>query len=401
VSRTMNRPTVQIGPRTLEEMNAFQQELDTIRDEVRQTIGERDARHIRRILWTVRSLEAAGRGLLMFGWFPPTFILGAVILGLSKILENMELGHNVMHGQFNWMNDPRFQGDTYEWDGTGPASGWRYTHNFVHHTWTNVIGLDRDFGYGMLRLSSELRWRWFYHPIQFFYMLLMMALFEWFVSVHEIQTDKLFAGKRTLDDVRPQWEGIKRKAFSSLRKEYLLLPMLGFLVSLPFTQSLHGSVDVALAVMAGNFIGAVIRNFWASAIIFCGHFTDGIYIFHRDSVKNETKGQWYLRQILGSSNISGGSLMHTMSGNLSHQIEHHLFPDLPANRYVEIAPKVRAVCAKYGIPYNTASFGWQLMTMFKRVLRYSLPGGSQKAEHLEVEVAPLNVSASAAVPAHA
>ncbi|RTL30147.1 MAG: acyl-CoA desaturase [Burkholderiales bacterium] len=376
----MNRPTIQVGPRTVAEMNAFQQEVDAIGNEVRHSIGEQDARYIRKVLYTVRTTELIGRGLLMFGWFPPTFLLGAFILGMSKIIENMELGHNVMHGQFNWMNDPRFQGDTYEWDGTGPASGWRYTHNFVHHTYTNVIGLDRDFGYGMFRLSSELRWRWFYHPIQFFYMILMMMLFEWFVSVHEIQTDKLFAGKRTLDDVRPQWEGIKRKAGRSLRKEYVFLPLLGALLAWPFGHA----VDVAMAVLTGNFIAAVIRNIWASAIIFCGHFTDGIYIFHRDSIKNETRGQWYLRQILGSSNISGSRLMHFMSGNLSHQIEHHLFPDLPANRYKDIAPQVRALCAKYNIPYNSGSFFRQLGTMFKRVIRYSLPGGTQKAEHLEV-----------------
>jgi fatty acid desaturase len=376
----MSHYTVQVGPKTVEEMNAFQRELDAIQEEARRDLGERDARYIHKILRIVRTSEVLGRSLLMFGWFPPTFILGAFILGISKIIENMEMGHNVMHGQFNWMNDPRFQGDTYEWDGTGPASGWRYTHNFVHHTYTNVIGMDRDFGYGMLRLSSELRWRWFYHPIQFFYAMLMMAFFEWFVSVHELQTDKLFAGKRTLDDVRPQWEGIKRKAWAAVKKEYIFMPLLGALLALPFGKSL----DVGLAVLAGNFTANVIRNFWASAIIFCGHFTDDIYIFHRDMLVNETKGQWYLRQILGSSNISGSRLLHLLSGNLSHQIEHHLYPDLPANRYIEVAPKVKAVCAKYGIPYNTGMFGWQLMTVFKRVIRYSFPGGPQKAAHLEV-----------------
>jgi fatty acid desaturase len=379
----MSTRTVKVGPKTIKEMSAFQQELDAIRDEVRSTIGDRDAKHVRGILRLVRCTELVGRSLLMFGWFPPTFLLGAFILGMSKILENMELGHNVMHGQFNWMNDPRFQGDTYEWDGTGPASGWRYTHNFVHHTYTNVIGMDRDFGYGMFRLSTELRWRWFYHPLQFVFMMLMMFLFEFFVSVHELQTDKLFAGKKSLDDpdMRPRWESIKRKAAASLLKEYILLPALGALLALPFGKS----AEVAMAVASGNFIGSVIRNIWASAIIFCGHFTDDIYIFHRDSIKNESKGQWYLRQILGSSNISGGSLLHLMSGNLSHQIEHHLFPDIPANRYIEIAPRVRAICAKYNIPYNTGVFAWQLMTMFKRVLRYSLPGGSLKAEHMEIE----------------
>nr|WP_278256350.1 fatty acid desaturase [Nocardioides convexus] len=50
-----------------------------------------------------------------------------------------------------------------------------------------------------------------------------------------------------------------------------------------------------------------------------------------------------------------------MSGNLSHQIEHHLFPDLPARRYPEMAVEVREICQRYGLPYNTGSLGKQLV----------------------------------------
>ncbi|MBL3480192.1 acyl-CoA desaturase, partial [Klebsiella pneumoniae] len=86
------------------------------------------------------------------------------------------------------------------------------------------------------------------------------------------------------------------------------------------------------------------------------------YTFTRESVEGESRGQWYLRQILGSSNINGSPLLHLMSGNLSHQVEHHLFPDIPANRYAEMAPRVQAVCARYGVQYHTGSFGRQLWT---------------------------------------
>jgi NADPH-dependent stearoyl-CoA 9-desaturase len=377
----MNTKTMQIGPKTLEELQTFEQELDAIREEQRQTLGERDARYIRGILRTVRITETLGRALLLLGWFPPTWLLGMALLGISKIIDNMELGHNVMHGQFNFMNDPRFHGDTFEWDNTCPKEGWRHTHNFVHHTYTNVIGKDRDFGYGMLRLSSDLRWRWFYHPIQMFYMMLLALLFEVFVAFHELQTDKLMTGRIKLKDMAPQWAVIKRKMVRQLTKDYVAWPLLAAVLALPFGHA----VDAALAVMLGNLGANLIRNVWAWAIIFCGHFTEDIYTFNKKCLEGETRGQWYVRQILGSSNISGSKLLHLMSGNLSHQIEHHLFPDIPANRYIEIAPKVRAVCAKYGIPYNTGSFAWQLMTVFKRIARYSLPGGSQQAVHIEVE----------------
>ncbi|MFN3617032.1 MAG: fatty acid desaturase family protein [Aquabacterium sp.] len=380
----MNSKTLQIGPRSAEALEAFQHELDALRDETRARLGERDARYIRGILKLVRGTEVAGRALLLFGWFPPTFILGALLLGISKIIDNMELGHNVMHGQFNWMNDPRFHGDTFEWDNTCPREEWRHSHNYVHHTYTNVIGKDRDFGYGLLRLSNDLRWSWL-HPFQLLLTALLATFFELFVAIHDLQMDKVVIGRKKWSECRPQWLLVRAKIWRQVRKDYIAWPLVGAVVGGLWFQSTQGAVDGALAVLVGNLIGNLIRNVWAWAIIFCGHFTERVYTFKRESIERETKGQWYLRQILGSSNISGGSLLHLMSGNLSHQIEHHLFPDIPANRYVEMAPKVRAICQKYEIPYNTGSFAVQLWTVFKRIARYSLPGGPHKAVHIEVE----------------
>ena len=371
---------IHIGPRTAEELKAFERELDAIGEDTRRTLGERDANYIRRIQRIVRVTEVLGRALLMFGWFPPTWILGASLVGISKIIDNMELGHNVMHGQFNFMNDPQFHGDTFDWDNTCPKEEWRHSHNYLHHTWTNVIGKDRDFGYGMLRLSNDLRWSWL-HPFQLLLTMLLAAYFQWFVAIHDMQMDKVVIGRRKWSDVRPQWLLVRAKIWKIVKRDYVVWPLVAALVGLPF----GASADMALAVLAGNAVGNLIRNVWAWAIIFCGHFTEEIYTFSRESVEGETKGQWYLRQILGSSNISGGKLLHLMSGNLSHQVEHHLFPDIPANRYIEMAPKVQAVCRKYEVPYNTGAFIPQLWTVFKRIARYSLPGGTQKAVHLQVE----------------
>ncbi len=370
-----------IGPRSMQEMAAFQQELDAIHHEVRQSLGERDARYIRRILRTVRLLETVGRGLLMFGWFPPTWLLGAAILGIAKIMDNMELGHNVMHGQYNWMNDPRFHGDTFEWDNTCPKEEWRHSHNYLHHNYTNVIGKDRDFGYGMLRLSSDLRWSWL-HPFQLFLTMLLATYFQWFVAIHDMQMDKVAIGRKKWSEVRPQWLLVRAKIRRVIVRDYILWPLAAAAVGGVFFGE---ALQFGLAMFADQAVANLIRNVWAWAIIFCGHFTEDIYTFKKESIEGETKGQWYLRQILGSSNIKGSKLMHLLSGNLSHQVEHHLFPDLPANRYAEIAPRIQAICAKYHVPYNTGAFIPQLFTVFKRIARYSLPGGPQKAVSIEIE----------------
>jgi len=133
-----------------------------------------------------------------------------------------------------------------------------------------------------------------------------------------------------------------------------------------------------MTMLVGNALAGVIRNLWTFVVIFCGHFTDGVHLFPAEAVATETRGHWYLRQILGSSNLSGGRFFHLMTGNLSHQIEHHLFPDLPARRYAEVAPAVREVCHRHGVPYNTGSLTRQFLTVARRIVRHSLPGG----EHL-------------------
>ena len=132
-------------------------------------------------------------------------------------------------------------------------------------------------------------------------------------------------------------------------------------------------VPSAVSVATGNLAANVVRNLWSFAVIFCGHFPDGVEIFPRGSAENETRGHWYRRQVLGSANFEGGPLMHLMTGNLDHQIEHHLFPDLPSNRYVEVAPKVREVCERHGVAYNTGSFARQFGSVVRKVLRLSLP----------------------------
>jgi len=91
---------------TQSELDELARELDAIKQEVLDDLGEKDAKYIRRVYSSIRYSSIAGRALLFAGWFPPAWLLGTGLLGFAKIMENMELGHNVMHGQYDWMNDP-------------------------------------------------------------------------------------------------------------------------------------------------------------------------------------------------------------------------------------------------------------------------------------------------------
>jgi len=355
------------------DMEAFAREIDAIYDEVKADLGERDARYIRRLIVAQRCVALGGR-LTIFAslaflpvWghalaAPSVFIaaiaLGTLALATGKILENMEIGHNVMHGQWDWLRDPKIHSRTWEWDSVCPSDLWRHSHNVVHHTWTNVVGMDRDLGYGPLRVSERQRW-YPGHLIQPLYHALLALLFEWGVALHDVRFGRIRRGEVTVEEGRRQLRQIAKKAGRQLMKDYVLWPLLAG----PFF----------LYVCAANCAANLIRNLWAHMIIFCGHFPAGVYVFTQEQVRNETRGRWYVRQVLGSCNIAGGRLFHILSGNLGHQIEHHLFPRMPSHRYREIAPRVRAICARYGLPYNTGSLARQFGTTTLKIFRLALP----------------------------
>jgi fatty acid desaturase len=342
------------------QVTALGEELDALRERHFDDLGEVDAAYIRRLVTLQRGLEVAGRGLLFGSVFPPAFLAGVAALSLSKILDNMEIGHNVMHGQYDWMQDPALSSKRFEWDNVCPSEQWRHSHNFLHHTYTNILGKDRDIGYGILRMHEEQPWRVrdLGNPV---YATLLALLFEWGVAVHDVEVDRMLEGDRTLEEASDVIRAIKEKSRSQALKDYVLFPVLAG----PF----------APLVLAGNLSANLVRNVWAFMIIFCGHFPDGVALFTEEDVADESRGGWYLRQMLGSANLTGSPLFHILSGNLSHQIEHHLFPDIPARRYAELAGEVRELCGRYGLPYNAGPLRTQFGSVVRNIVRLALPFG--------------------------
>lgn len=343
------------------ELEAFGQELDALRRRTLDDLGESDARYIRRVRAAVRFCCWSGRALLMLGWFPPTWLLGTALLGLGKILENMELGHNVMHGQYDWMNDPELSGRSYEWDIVGPADFWRHTHNHVHHTYTNVLGMDDDVGYGVVRLFPEQRWKPFYR-FQPLWVTIQALLFQYAVAIQHLRLDKLVKGRISKEEVKPLAAQLGGKLLRQWGKDYVLFPLLALLLGAN-----------AMAVLVGNLVANLMRNLWTFLVIFCGHFTEQTLVFPAQVLEGETRGHWYLRQLRGASNLTGGPLLHILTGNLSHQIEHHLFPDLPARRYAALAREVQDIAARYGQHYNSGSLSAQFLTVLRRIWIYRRP----------------------------
>jgi linoleoyl-CoA desaturase len=353
---------------TDEQLEQIGKEFDALHDEVFADLGEVDARYIRNMITLQRRLAAISRAVLIFSRFKPAWIVGTAGLSIAKILENMEIGHNVMHGQWDWMNDPNIHSSTWDWDTASPAAAWKHSHNYVHHTFTNVIGKDKDVGYEIMRIDARQEWRWpfLFQPL---YNVLLMAAFEWGVALHDLDFEAIRQGKKDKKQLRDELRAIGKKARLQILKDYISYPALS---AVPFGRRGYK------ATLTADAVANVVRNVWSHAIIFCGHFPDQTFMFTEDEVQDESRGAWYVRQLIGAANIDGSPLFHVMSGNLSFQVEHHLFPDMPSSRYQQIAPRVKEICERYGLPYNTGPLRRQWGTVQRTILRLALPGGGPR-----------------------
>jgi fatty acid desaturase len=371
-------PAAHLSP---EDIEAIGRELDALRKEVMDSRGERDAAYIRKVITVQRYLEMASRAALLFSnvkvkGFRPAWWIGTAGLSVAKILENMEIGHNVMHGQWDWMRDPKIHSTAWEWDNASPSSQWKHSHNEIHHTFTNVLGRDNDLGYGILRVDEDQPWSLFYlfQPI---WHVGNAALFEYSIAAYDLELGKYVATKNRMTDeekakFRADAQEVVAKIKRQATKDYVVHPAL---------SAATGSTRTTLTA---NLVANLVRNLWTNTVIICGHFPPGISTFEKTSIDGETRGEWYLRQMLGSGNISGTKAMHVMTGNLSHQIEHHLYPDMPSNRYAEIAPRIRELMDRYDLPYVTGNLWKQAASVYVKVVQLSLPNEQEGRRRRDV-----------------
>lgn len=358
IQKKQHNPIAHLTPEDIEQIGY---ELDQIRQDVIDSRGAADAAYIRRVIKTQRGLELGSRAVLLFSLFPPAWVAGTAGLSLAKILENMEIGHNVLHGQWDWMRDPKIHSTTWEWDFVSPSAQWKHAHNELHHKYTNVVGKDNDLGYGIMRVDEEQPWAPF-HLAQPLWNFINACFFEYGIAAYDLELRGAVKRGRTKDpEFRRRARAVVAKIRGQVTKDYVVHPIL--------------SGPSFLHTIAANFVANTVRNLWSHSVIMCGHFPEGVETFEKRSIEGETKGEWYVRQMLGSANISGSPTMHILTGNLSHQIEHHLFPDLPSNRYGEIAPRVEALFEKYGLTYCARPLVPQVYSAWHKVVRLSLPNG--------------------------
>ena len=254
-------------------------ELDAIRQSILDDRGADDAAYIRKLIDRQRKLELGSRAVLLFSAFPPAWVVGTAGLSVAKILDNMEIGHNILHGQWDWMRDPKIHSSTWEWDMASPSEQWKHSHNELHHTYTNVIGKDNDLGYGIMRVDEGQRWTPF-HLGQPIWCFINAVFFEYGIAAYDLDLGAVIKKKQTKDpEFRRRAKQVLGKIRKQVTKDYVAHPVL----SIP-----TGSF---LPTLAANFTANIVRNLWSNSIILCGHFPEGVETFEKRSDRGRVQGR--------------------------------------------------------------------------------------------------------------
>ena len=268
------------------DLEEFGAELEAIRSDIEASRGAADRKYIKRAIAFHRGIEVAARLVIggsrgKFGW-----AVGTAALAAAKCIENMELGHNISHGQWDWMNDPEIHSSTWEWDMAGVASQWQNSHNYRHHVFSNVVGVDDDLGFRVLRVTRDEAWQ-VHAWTQAGRALVLALLFEWGVALHGLLSVQ---ERETTDAGRAAHRNVLlRKMARQIGKDYVVFPAL--------------SRRRWWRTLGANVVANGLRNVWAYIVIVCGHFTDGAEKFDPSVLEGETKPEWYLRQMLGTANF--------------------------------------------------------------------------------------------------
>lgn len=350
---------VGLGGLSAERVAAFGRELEALRRDIELELGEADVEHIRRIGKLSERLEVIGRSLIMFSLDPLSFSAGTAALWAHKTLELMEIGHMALHGAYDGLPEcARFQSEDFRWKAPIDENSWKTGHNVRHHQYTNIAGRDPDLDFGALRLSPRIDWKPL-HALQPFSNYFSWLGFTTAINLHVTGMLELYLDQGSYA-LQNQPKGHARAAKRTFLKkwlryyarEYGMFPALAG----PFFPK----------VLFGNALSELARDVYAAAIIYCGHVGADDY---PQDFEPPTRAHWYVMQVQAARDVAVPEWVSILCGGLDLQIEHHLFPRLPPNRLREIAPRVREICAKYGVNHRTESWPKALRSVVSELAR--------------------------------
>ena len=348
------------------DLPALAADISALRAKLMQEQGPDDYAHLRKVEFWGRACTALGYAT---AWIAPNPI-SMTLLSVGNFTRWAGVTHPISHRGYDRIDDVRSR-HTSERFGKGrrrfidwldwmPTEAWHHEHDVLHH---HKLGEDDDPDQVELNLEWLRGWKL---PLAVKY-----AIVAGFAAIWK----PAYYAPNTIKELRYER---KRKAGENPEPETLLdwrvwIPItpqgreLWTRSYLPYAGAKFAAIPALFAPLGAwavanvwiNSVGAeVMTNLHSFVMIVPNHAGEDLPRFDRPS---RGKGDFYLRQITGSVNYSSsGQISDFLHGWLNYQIEHHLFPDIPLSQYRKLAPEVRKICAKHGIPYREES-------VFKRV----------------------------------
>jgi len=340
-------------------------DLDLIHNDVLSRIGKDDFLHLKK-------MERWGRICSLIGyataWIFPNPI-SALFISQGSFTRWTQMTHPIVHKGYdkisNIPDSYTSKGFARGWkrflhwpDWITPAA-WHEEHDVLHHY---NLGEKRDPDH----LQYNSRWlRESKIPMVLRFALIAVFTCVWKIIYYAPRTHKELhlsrarqQGKSANTSPHSAWSPLNKRGLALWLQS--LLPYIAFrfiflpLLFLPLGQT------AAISVLLTSIMAEIFTNMHTFLVIVPNHAGDDVMMFEE---RGKGKGEFYLRQILGSVNYPTGSNQNDFFyGWLNYQIEHHLWPDIPLSQYQYVQPKVAEVCKKHGIPYHQDS-------VFKRLLK--------------------------------
>ncbi|WP_044172813.1 fatty acid desaturase family protein [Flectobacillus major] len=293
-------------------------------------------------LKTAILLAAAFLLYVVLVFFTP---VGWLSIGLSALLgfNLAAIGFNVMHdgahGSFSqkkWVNE--LMGYSLNIMG-GSVYLWKFKHNFNHHSFTNIDGMDDDIDIKPWMRVSETQEKHWFHRFQHIY---WIFLYGWTYLLWIFWQDfqKYFTGK--VGDTKFRKMDLKEHAIFWATK----LGYVGVFIVLPIYQV--GLLDALI----GYFIIAFVCGFVSAVVFQLAHVVEQAQFPMPDEQTAKIDTEWAIHQIRTTANFATKSkIVSWFTGGLNFQVEHHLFPKISHVHYPKINELVRETCQQFGITY--------------------------------------------------
>jgi len=350
------------------DIEGFRREIEALGRSTKSKLGKKEVRHIIAQDWAHRLMWVIGIATSWIVINP----LSIILLGVVKSNRWTMIGHHILHRAYD-----RVEGIPKYYTSTSFAKGWRryidwfdwmipgawaFEHNYLHHYHTGEIG-DPDFpqkNVNTIRKAKLPKW------MKYVYAFLLMATWRFVyyapntLFYHEMKK----RSNKDLDNAMKFEEEHKKSfpgariysPFSVLGAKYwmkCILPYATFnFILLPLAFYPLGKIAV-LMVFGNMVLAELFTNLHTFFTVVANHAGDDIPYFES---RVSSKSEFYYRQVVGTVNFNGGNeFLDTIQGYMNYQIEHHLWPEMPMNRYRELQPKVEAICNKYGVEYKKES----------------------------------------------